>query len=49
MASFAADIDAIFAAWNRPDSPGCAVLITVDGDALYAFTPDGRAYKQRRN
>ena len=35
MASFAADIDAIFSAWNRPDSPGCAVLIAVDGDPLY--------------
>jgi CubicO group peptidase (beta-lactamase class C family) len=35
MASFAADIDAIFSEWNAPDSPGCAVLITVDGDPLY--------------
>jgi CubicO group peptidase (beta-lactamase class C family) len=35
MASFAADIDAIFSQWNAPDSPGCAVLITVDGDPLY--------------
>jgi CubicO group peptidase (beta-lactamase class C family) len=35
MALFAADIDAIFSGWNAPDSPGCAVLITVDGDPLY--------------
>ena len=35
MASFAADIDAIFSVWNAPDSPGCAVLITMDGDPLY--------------
>ena len=35
MASLAADIDAIFSEWNAPDSPGCAVLITMDGDPLY--------------
>lgn len=35
MASFAAHIDAIFSESSSPDSPGCAVLITVDGDPLY--------------
>ena len=35
MTSFASEIETVFAAWERPDSPGCAVLITKDGDPLY--------------
>ena len=28
-------IDKLFAAWNRPDSPGAAVLIVRDGQVLH--------------
>src|SRR5262245_46840330 len=35
MASFAADVAGLFSAWDRVDSPGCAVLVARDGEALY--------------
>src|SRR5262245_25873148 len=35
MASFPSDVDAVFATWDQPSSPGCAVLIAKDGDPLY--------------
>src|SRR5687768_7155912 len=28
-------IDALFAKWNRPDSPGCSVGIVRDGQLIY--------------
>ena len=28
-------IDALFAQWNKPDSPGCAVAVIKDGQVLY--------------
>ncbi|MCZ6835576.1 MAG: serine hydrolase [Planctomycetota bacterium] len=30
------DIDALFATWDQPDSPGCAVGVYRDGELLYA-------------
>jgi CubicO group peptidase (beta-lactamase class C family) len=32
----AAQVDALFEKWNRPDSPGCAVGIVRDGELIYA-------------
>ena len=29
-------IDAIFASWDRPDSPGCALAVARDGDLVYS-------------
>src|SRR5215813_7793253 len=28
-------IDALFAQWNKPDSPGCALAVIKDGQVLY--------------
>lgn len=28
-------VDALFAQWNKPDSPGCAVAVIKDGQVLY--------------
>ena len=33
---WAAQVDAIFAQWDRPDSPGCALGVYQDGRTLYA-------------
>ena len=30
-----ATIDAIFASWDKPDSPGCALAVAQDGDLVY--------------
>ena len=35
MATTAARVDPLFATWNRPDSPGCAVGISRDGAVIY--------------
>ena len=32
----AGEIDALFAAWDRPDTPGCALGIVYEGDLVYA-------------
>ena len=34
-APWAADVDQIFAAWSRPDSPGCALGVFKDGAVAY--------------
>ena len=34
-ASMAARVDPLFAAWNRPDSPGCGVGVSRDGAVIY--------------
>ena len=28
-------VDAIFASWDRPDSPGCALAVARDGELVY--------------
>jgi CubicO group peptidase (beta-lactamase class C family) len=33
---WAAQVDAIFAQWDRPDSPGCALGVYQDGETVYA-------------
>jgi CubicO group peptidase (beta-lactamase class C family) len=33
---WAAEVDALFAAWDRPDSPGCALGVIQDGKLAYA-------------
>jgi CubicO group peptidase (beta-lactamase class C family) len=30
------EIDAIFAAWDQPGSPGCAIAVAQDGDVIYS-------------
>jgi CubicO group peptidase (beta-lactamase class C family) len=35
MASMTAKADTIFAAWNRPDSPGCGVGVSRNGAVIY--------------
>jgi CubicO group peptidase (beta-lactamase class C family) len=30
-----ATVDALFANWNKPDSPGCALVVIKDGHAIY--------------
>lgn len=34
--SNAARVDAVFAQWDRPDSPGCAVSVSRDGDLIFS-------------
>ena len=29
-------VDALFAAWDRPGSPGCALAVSLDGDVIYS-------------
>lgn len=36
MPDEAGQIDALFAEWNRPDSPGCALGVIQEGDVVYA-------------
>ena len=31
-----ATVDAIFASWNKPDSPGCALAVARNGDLVYS-------------
>lgn len=31
----AAQVDSLFATWNAPDSPGCAVAVMKDGGILF--------------
>ena len=33
--TFEAQVDQLFAEWNRPDSPGAAVAVTRDGEVIY--------------
>src|SRR6476661_5100142 len=34
-ASFNTSIDALFAQWNKPDSPGCALAVIKEGKVIY--------------
>ena len=34
-ASFERSIDELFARWNKPDSPGCALAVIKEGKIIY--------------
>ncbi len=36
MTTFTAQVDALFSEWDKPDSPGCAVVIIREGEVLYS-------------
>lgn len=42
--AWAAQVDRVFAEWDRPDSPGCAVALYKDGKAVYKHD---KAYRTR--
>ena len=35
MASITEQVDQVFAAWDKPDSPGCALAVMQDGEIVY--------------
>ena len=35
-ASLAAQVDELFAQWDKPDSPGCACAVMRDGEVVYS-------------